>query len=446
MGFLWHACPATLDPMNARTLLCLVLQAVVSTPIGSVFGQGDLTPPGAPTPTMKSLDQVEARTIVNSTNTPGNGIYAFVISQAGSYYLAGKIAITTNGGILVSAPGVTLNLNGFQISRSSGGGGTGIAVQTAANGCSIVNGSVTGFAYGVHCDTSPLPSPAGGTFKDLSVSGCTLTGIIAGNYWRVDGCKSFNNVPGDSLRAGGLSTGNACVVTNCAISGNGGAIAAYVGSGSTVTDCSVTSNIGGYGLYADNGSTVTNCASMGNLSAVGILVDNGVLTKCSACSNAAGIYSNSSCVVESCNASNNHFGSTPGIGISSFFGSIIRNCEVVGNSGNGIQVIESCVVVGNTVTGNSNTTTSSAGIFVSSGMNNRIIANNVSGSSYGIRVVGNSNLVIQNSVNGNSLGNFQIDAGNYVGSIVTPTASGVITGNGPSLGLGTTDPWANIAY
>ena len=43
----------------------------------SIFAQGPLTPPAAPAPTMKTLDQVEARTIINATNTPGNGTNQF---------------------------------------------------------------------------------------------------------------------------------------------------------------------------------------------------------------------------------------------------------------------------------------------------------------------------------------------------------------------------------
>src|SRR5256885_12829047 len=103
----------------------------------SAFPQGSLTPPGAPAPTMKRVDEVEPRTNLQASPAPAgvdttNPNYQFVINQPGSYYLSANIAVTKPNGIQINADGVTLNLNGFQISRASGSGGDGIQISVAA--------------------------------------------------------------------------------------------------------------------------------------------------------------------------------------------------------------------------------------------------------------------------------------------------------------------------
>src|SRR3954464_10199059 len=91
----------------------------------SAFPQGSLTPPGPPAPTMKRLDEVEPRTNLQATPAPA-GVdttspnYHFVINQPGSYYLSANLAVTKANGIQINAEGVTLDLNGFQISRAGG--------------------------------------------------------------------------------------------------------------------------------------------------------------------------------------------------------------------------------------------------------------------------------------------------------------------------------------
>src|SRR3954454_1744353 len=104
----------------------------------SAFPQGSLTPPGAPAPTMKRLDEVEPRTNLQASPAPAgvdttNPNYEFVINQPGSYYLSANIAVTKANGIQISAEGVTLDLNGFQISRASGSGGDGIQIPVNAH-------------------------------------------------------------------------------------------------------------------------------------------------------------------------------------------------------------------------------------------------------------------------------------------------------------------------
>src|SRR5438309_10119700 len=97
----------------------------------NVFAQGSLTPSGAPTPTMKSLDQIASTGIaINATNTPGNSASEFVISAPGNYYLTGNLNVTKTQGIDVRAVGVTIDLNSFQIARTSGSAGSGINVAS----------------------------------------------------------------------------------------------------------------------------------------------------------------------------------------------------------------------------------------------------------------------------------------------------------------------------
>ncbi len=49
---------------------------------------------------MKTADQIEPRTIVNATNTPGDAANSFIIKQPGSYYLTTNlVGVSGKGGI-----------------------------------------------------------------------------------------------------------------------------------------------------------------------------------------------------------------------------------------------------------------------------------------------------------------------------------------------------------
>ena len=75
---------------DMRTLRLVMVAAT----LGGIFwvSAGDLNPPAGPvTPTMKPLDEVEPRTAVNATNTPGDTDSSFRISQSGSYYLTANL-------------------------------------------------------------------------------------------------------------------------------------------------------------------------------------------------------------------------------------------------------------------------------------------------------------------------------------------------------------------
>ncbi|MGZ5022930.1 MAG: hypothetical protein ACXWAX_10115, partial [Chthoniobacterales bacterium] len=91
--------------MNAKSLALLLLS--LGTPY-TAFAQGSLTPPAAPTPTMKSLDQIEPRTPISSL--------PFTISTAGSYYVTANLTgVVGQHGITINADNVTLDLGGFEL-------------------------------------------------------------------------------------------------------------------------------------------------------------------------------------------------------------------------------------------------------------------------------------------------------------------------------------------
>ena len=109
--------------------------------LSRIFAQGDLIPPGPPGPTMKTLDQLEARIPISQ---PGS--FPIVISQPGSYYLTGNIAVsnfavvrqnnTVAPGILVT--GTDNRLEGNHVTRNVRG------FDLAAAGNLIIKNSASG--------------------------------------------------------------------------------------------------------------------------------------------------------------------------------------------------------------------------------------------------------------------------------------------------------------
>ena len=119
------------------------MRACVAGLAGSCFAQGSLTPPGAPAPTMKTLQQIEPRTPLEA-GSPGVSIGAsgtVTISQSGSYYLTGNLTVTSGDGIRITASGVTVDLQGFTIrSTLTTASSEGIDIDAAR--VSIYNGHI----------------------------------------------------------------------------------------------------------------------------------------------------------------------------------------------------------------------------------------------------------------------------------------------------------------
>ena len=406
-------------------LSCLLLVPLTG------FGQGALNPPSGPAPTMRTLDQVEPRTPIDETRTPGDANHQHIISAPGSYYLTGNLAVGRPNGIRVTVEGVTVDLNGFEVSRGSGTGG--IGVQATANRFTLKNGSISGFAIGVSSNGS------GGEFRDVKVANCSSDGLRAGQNSRLEGC-SVTNIDGTGIAAGDGST-----LINCgASSGTGNADAAIrAGDGTTLINCAALNNAANAGILAGNGATLTNCSARGNTS-----------NQAHSAGISTGLYAN----VTGCTAtSNTNTNGTPtgltGQGISVAEGSLVKDCAASFNKGDGIYVENASTVVGNICSANGLQTGVGAGI--RAGANNaRIQNNNVTDNDVGIRVEGTGNLIEGNHVRKHPGPGIQVTTANGKNVIIRNVAgdnvnsySGIASGNqvGPiDSNFTATSPFANF--
>ncbi len=424
-----------------------------------VCGQGSLTPPpGAPAPTMKTLDQIEPRTPISKL--------PYTISQPGSYYLTTNLTANP-GGIGIWASGVTLDLMGFELD-GTGGSMTGIAVAPGLANIKIRNGTVRDWSL----DGINLASAKNCLVQDLRVSKNYGNGLVVGNASVVSRCvASFNNgdgiVGGDTCsilgclaftnNTNGIRIGSSGVVRDCSATGNG-AIGLATGRGSSINDCSATDN-GSTGIRAFASSTMAGCSAYSN-KGHGITDETGVLgvpglsiINCSAINNDLdGFFLNNGSAVKNCLAKWNK-----GDGIDTLYGSTITDCSANDNQGTGISLEAQCTLTGCTASGNRTNgvlakkqcaivgctviENHANGIRVTSN-GNRIDGNNVRDNvNDGITVdaIATKNVVVRNISGGN--GNFQYRVPGSPGQ--PPSGANVV---GPiSADASTANAWANFS-
>jgi hypothetical protein len=266
----------------------------------SAFAQGPLTPPGPPAPTMKTLDQVEARTPI--TNATGA-----TISAPGSYYLTTNITVATGNAITITSDNVTLDLNGFSlISTNPFATGDGVLLSGSQRfNITILNGHIVSSfqTAGIGFDSGIF-----GTFpSNIRVSGVT-----------VSQCRS------NGIALGAAFNGNA--VQSCAINSVGSVgITAGTVSDSIALNCNVT---------AISATTVQNCYADAGVTGNGILATTVLNSYGDSIGSGTGI---SGSTVENCRGI-----TFTGVGISA---TTAHNCYGVANtSGTGLQanVATSC--------------------------------------------------------------------------------------------------------
>ena len=328
-----------------------------------LYGQGSLTPPGAPAPTMKTLDQIEARTPLAGGST------AITISAQGSYYLTGSLTVASGDAITITAANVTLDLGGFTIATTATTPG-GYAVKIAARRVTVSNGIVAGagtvsgstfsgggFANGV-VYLGPIPQAT--VVRNVLVTGCSTTGIGAN---LVEGCNVQNvgvtGINGRVVRGcqadtcGGTGI-NSSVVSDCVGSGYAYGISCgtlanssgYIGgdgsatgiglNATTVQNC--VGSVSAGGGTAINAVTATNCQGTGD-SGIGLQVTTGI--NCSGTTNTgtAGV---------SGNVLLGSQGTTTGNGTGLVAANASTNCYGMSHGGNGLQAPTATTCFGRT--------------------------------------------------------------------------------------------------
>jgi parallel beta-helix repeat protein len=428
--------------MKMKSLALLLLSLGIP---AAAFAQGSLTPPAAPTPTMKTLDQVEARTPIDAVHTPGDANWEAIISAPGSYYLTGNLGATKPNGIHVTAASVTIDLNGFQITRSSGSGGDGITVDAGAHRCALVHGVITGFANGVNTDAAARSV----SIRRVSVANCTNLGLTVGAAGEIADCLAHDN-----SGTAAIFTGDGSTLTNCAATGNTTGYAIQVGSGCTLRDCTVANNLGNFDKISTQSScTLHNCAAYNNTGFSGISVGTGcVLTNCTAQGNtsgasvSSGIAAGTGSTLVHCNARGNLSSaastSLTGMGINVSTDCTIKDCTVSANKGDGIRVSSNCIVIGNE-SGTNGNGGDGAGIHAT-GDDNRIEGNNVVENDRGMDVDSAGNIIVRNTASGNG-NNWDVVTGNVI-LVISATTAGAVSGNFGGTAPGSTDPSANFTY
>ncbi len=208
----------------------------------TAFAQGVLTPPGAPAPTMKTLDQIEARTPISSL--------PYTITNPGSYYLTTNVTgVSGTAGITVSSGNVTIDLNGFALFGVAGSY-SGVAVQGTYTNITVRNGTVSGWPInGV--DAWSFGYPRNLDFEKLTVSANGNIGIYTEAGSTVRDSFSIGNGGAGIISSGGL-------IADCVVRDNSG-------DGIDAIECTVrhceVQNSGNYGMYVSS-CVVSDCLIM----------------------------------------------------------------------------------------------------------------------------------------------------------------------------------------
>jgi parallel beta-helix repeat protein len=417
-------------------------------PSSPLFAQGALTPPGAPAPTMKTLDQIEPRTPISAL--------PLTISAPGSYYLTRNLTATADGtAITVSADNVTIDLNGFTLAGGGTGIRAGIQAPVAQKGLCVRNGTLTGWTNSAIAATLV----SGGVFENLRFTGNSgIAALRSGNNATVRACVATGHANSNAV-IGTLALGSNSTISDCTVSANSNT-GITIDNNGTIVNCTASGN-GFDGIEAQANCSVLNCTASTNTGSGIVTQNNCTVTTCTASANTgfAGIAAANQSAVTHCTTSAN----SSGVGISVFDESTVADCTATANSagmqagngctisrcaftkstGGGLIVGVRCHVTGCTFESNNAANTAEKPGLEIRGGGNRIDNNHFANNGYaGLKAYAAGNLIIRNTFSGAQY--IVAPYNNTVGPTVDLSAAGGTISS--ASGTPGTNPWANIMF
>ncbi|MFG0275797.1 MAG: right-handed parallel beta-helix repeat-containing protein [Phycisphaerales bacterium] len=436
--------------------------------IASPVGAGDLTPPGAPAPSMKTLDEVEPRIPVGPLTTPGDADSVYRLNQPGSYYLTGNVqGEVGKHGIEVLGRDITLDLMGFSVIGVTGSL-NGIQMNfdgTSSSNIRLRNGTIRDFdGAGVNVGSAAaIP----GRFERLAAINNGGIGIMAFIASAVD-CVAVSN------GSHGIYLGRYSVATRCSSNNNGGS--GFVVEGSTIlSDCVANANSGigfgviggfggqifrnciadfndGHGFNLRSGTVVEGCVAIGMPASGQVAAgfrttgDSNVFTDCVARDNTgAGFDLSSGATLTGCsattsagpgfllgaNARADACAATANVGEGFVLadGGTITNSSSTDNAGDGVVLANHCTATGNTVVGNG-ASAAIAGFRVDGDLN-RLEGNRVGDNGRSYIFIGTRNIAVRN-LGGGNMAAADLGLGNFF--------------PGPAANPATAGPWDNLSH
>jgi len=460
--------------MKTASLLRRSLAALTLLVPALAFGQGQLTPPnavysypneraltpgGIPTPSMKTLMQIDAGEHIPSRDTSNanlNGSLGYYnLAQPGRYYLTENL----DKNIVISSDNVTLDLGGFEVRYMGGGMGP---VAISATGAlvtyqrtKVINGRVRGnWSQGIVLSDDSVVSGV-----DVSeVSGYCIkigkNGQIADS--RVKGPWSQQN-PGMPGPHSGIYGDDATVISQCSATGIGG-IGIQVNQSGRVVDCTVQ-GVAGCGIVTNHhcsvgGCAVRMCGSTGFDLGMGSTLHNSAVSECGD----SGVHVRNGCSLANVTSRDNQdhgFLSESWTVMNQQYNKNATNfvnCVAQGNDGDGFHVSHECLFTHCTAddNGTDGVVTQGHGFSFSDNcrFTNCVASNNERSGFFG----GNGNTIDQCSASGHSRYGVEVasDMNNVIrntlrNNTMAPVSPVPNNGIAPvQMSAGATNPFANL--